>query len=35
MGLAKNKTLRNRAVANIVASYYSNSSVAAKNSSAG
>ena len=32
MGLAKNKTLRNRAVANIVASYYSNASVAAKNS---
>ena len=32
VGLAKNKTLRNRAVANIVASYYSNSSIAAKNS---
>lgn len=32
LGLAKNKTLRNRAVANIMASYYANSSVAAKNS---
>ena len=32
VGLAKNKALRTRAVANIVASYYSNSSIAAKNS---
>ena len=32
VGLAKNKALRSRAVANIVASYYSNSSIAAKNS---
>ena len=32
VGLAKNKALRSRAVANIVASYYSNYSIAAKNS---